>query len=208
MHQLDVGAGLALGEGHPQSVEDEVGAHVWGKLPADDLAAEGVDHEGEEQVALPAAQVAEVSDPEAIRALGAEVALDQVGPAVRQGVRLCRAPGLAAPLCALDPGSFHQPLRPAGPDLLAFALQGDPHAPVAVGAVVALVDFADTLQQPLVLDRSSRPATCSALVVGGGRHLQGPADRLDPEALAVPSMKELTSVGVGRARRRKRLRRS
>jgi hypothetical protein len=55
MHQLDVSAGLALGERHPQRIEDEVCAHVRCQLPADDLAAEGVDHEGEEQVALPAA---------------------------------------------------------------------------------------------------------------------------------------------------------
>jgi hypothetical protein len=44
-HQGEVGARLALAQGHPQRVEDEVGAHVGGKLPADDLAAEGVDHE-------------------------------------------------------------------------------------------------------------------------------------------------------------------
>ena len=69
---------------------------MWrGELPADDLAAVGVDHEGEEQDALPAAQVGEVGDPEPIRAGGAEVALDQVGPAVRRGIGRRRPPGLA-----------------------------------------------------------------------------------------------------------------
>jgi hypothetical protein len=48
MDQFDVGAAAVLAERHPQHVEDEVGAHVRGKLPADDHAAEGVDHEGEE----------------------------------------------------------------------------------------------------------------------------------------------------------------
>ena len=120
MHQLDVGAGVALGERHPQGVEDEVGAHVRGELPADDLAAEGVDHEGEEQVALPAAQVGEVGDPEPVRARGAEVALDQVGPAVGAGVGLGRSPGLPTPLGALDSGVSHQPLHAAPADLLTF----------------------------------------------------------------------------------------
>ena len=68
MDQLDVGAGPALGERHPQRVEDEVGAHVVGELPADDPAAVDVDHEREEDDALPAAQVGEVDAPELVRA--------------------------------------------------------------------------------------------------------------------------------------------
>ena len=108
-----------------------------------------------------------------------------VGPPLRRRIGLCRAPGLATPLCALDFGFSHQPLHSALADLLSFALQGDRHAPVAVGAVVALVDLADAGEQPLVLDRPGRSPALGALVVGGGRHLQGAADRLDPEALAV-----------------------
>ena len=52
MHELDVGAGAALVERHPQRVEDEVGAHVAGELPADDAAAERVDHERKEHHSL------------------------------------------------------------------------------------------------------------------------------------------------------------
>ena len=58
----------ALAERHPQRVEDEVGAHVAGELPADDLAAVGVEHEREEDEPFPAAQVGEVGDPEPVRA--------------------------------------------------------------------------------------------------------------------------------------------
>jgi hypothetical protein len=107
----------------------------------------------EEQVALPAAQIGEVCDPEPVGDLGAEVALDQIRTAVRQGIGLCRAPGLPTPLGALDPGSLHQALHSAAPDLLTFAPQGDPHPSVAVGAVVALVDLTDAGEQALVLDR-------------------------------------------------------
>jgi len=104
-HELEVGAGLALTERHPQGVQHQVGAHVGGELPADDLTREGVDHEGGERRTLPGAQVGEVADPEPVRRLGAEVALDEVGPALRIGVGLCRAPGLPTPLGALDPAS-------------------------------------------------------------------------------------------------------
>jgi len=55
MHELDVGAGPALVERHPQRVEHEVGAHVRSELPADDAAAERIDHKGEEHQPLPAA---------------------------------------------------------------------------------------------------------------------------------------------------------
>ena len=68
MDQLDVGAGAALAERHPQGVEDEVGAHVRGELPADDHPAVGVEHEREEDETFPAAQVGDVGDPELVRA--------------------------------------------------------------------------------------------------------------------------------------------
>jgi hypothetical protein len=63
MDQLDISAATALSERHLQGVEDEIGAHVCRELPADDLAAESVDHEREEDEPFPAAQVGEVGDP-------------------------------------------------------------------------------------------------------------------------------------------------
>jgi hypothetical protein len=151
--ELEVGSVVTLPQGHPQGVEDEVGTHVGGGLPADDLAAEGVDHEGEVADALPGAQVGEVADPEPVRPWSAEVALDQVGPAGGLRVGRCGAPGLTAPLGALDSCLAHQPLHAAATDLLARPAQGDPGAPVAVGAVVGLVDLLDPGQQALVFDR-------------------------------------------------------
>ena len=47
--------------------------------PADDPTAEGIEHDGEIQEAGPGRNVGDVSDPELIRPLGAEVALDQIG---------------------------------------------------------------------------------------------------------------------------------
>jgi hypothetical protein len=99
-------------------------------------------------------QVGEVPDPEPVWASGAEVALDEVGPALGIGVGLGRAPSLAAPLGALDLGFSHQPLHAALAHLLTLPLQGDRHPPVVVGAVVALMHRADALQQALVGDRA------------------------------------------------------
>ena len=60
-----------------------------------------------------------------------------------------------------------------------------PHPPRSVGVVVGRVQLADPRQQPLVLDRSGRALAGGALVVGGRRHAQDPADGLDTEAAAV-----------------------
>ena len=96
--QFDVGARASLPQRHPERVEDEVGAHVRSELPADDHPAVGVEHEGEEDEAFPAAQVGKVGDPQLIRTRGAEVALDEIRPASSLQIGLGRAPRLAAPL--------------------------------------------------------------------------------------------------------------
>src|SRR3954447_15924311 len=101
--KVDVGAGAARGQRHPQRVEDEVGAHVAGELPADDHPAVGVEHEREEDEPVPAAQVGQVGDPELVRTPRAEVSLDEVGPASGLQIGHGRAPRLAAPLRADDP---------------------------------------------------------------------------------------------------------
>src|SRR5205809_499642 len=83
------------------------------QLPADDLAREDVDDEGKEDEPLPAAQVRQVGDPEAVGTGGLEVALDEVGAALRERVGPGRAPRLAAPLGALDAGGLHEALDAA-----------------------------------------------------------------------------------------------
>jgi len=87
MDQLDVGASAALSERHLERFEHQVGAHVGRELPANDLAAEGVDHEGEEDEPFPAAQVRDVGDPELVRARRQEVPLDKIG----RPPRACRS---------------------------------------------------------------------------------------------------------------------
>src|SRR5438445_3143665 len=182
MDQLDIGAGAALAERHLERVEDEIGAHVRRELPADDLAAVRVDHEREEDEPFPAAQVGQIGDPELVRLGRREVALDEIGPPASGRIGLGCPPGLAAPLRTLDASRAHQPLHAAARYLLAGAAQRLPHPPVAVGVVVGRVQLADPAEQPLILDHTERPLAARALVVGGHRHAQGLADRLDPEA--------------------------
>ena len=86
VHEFDVRAAAPAGERHAERVEDEACAHVGGKLPADHAPAPDVEHETEEDDALPAAQVGEVRDPELVRAGRFEAPLDEVRRArVRSG---------------------------------------------------------------------------------------------------------------------------
>jgi hypothetical protein len=183
--QRDVGAGRAQAERHPQRVGDELGAHARRELPADDLAAVGVDDEAEEDDAFPAAQVREIRQPQPIRCGSGEVTVDQVRAARRGRIRGRRAPRAPAALGAHDPSGAHQPLDAVAARGLAGAAQRLVHPPVAVGVVVVGVQRPDDAEQPLIVDVARGPLPAGALVVRGRRHVQDTAHRLDAEAIAV-----------------------
>ena len=185
VHELDLVDPLGHRERHPERVEDEIGAHVRCELPADDLAAVSVDDEREEDEAFPAAQIGEVRDPELVAASGAEVTLHQVRPPPRLQVGDRRPPRLPAPFRALDPVSAHQPLDPATADLLAFPQQA-PSTSAGSRRRSSWQRAARGSGQAAARPRAGEPSADHwRALVGGRRHAQGAADRLDPEARAV-----------------------
>ena len=146
MYELHLGAGAAGPEGHPEGVEDKVGAHVAGELPADDVAAVRVDHEREEHQPVPAAQVGQIANPQPVGAGDVEVSLHEVRAPTRRGIRRRRAPWLAAPLRALQAVSAHHALHRAPRGWVAGTVEGFPHPPVPVGVVVRLMQLPDPLE--------------------------------------------------------------
>src|SRR5665647_1876707 len=103
---------LAAPEGHLEGIEGEIGARVARGLPADDEAAVGVEDERYVDETRPGAHVGEVGEPEAVRSLGGEVAVDQIGRPRRLGVTDRRCPLLAAH-GALKALAAHQALHRA-----------------------------------------------------------------------------------------------
>ena len=77
MDQVPV-AEIATPQRHLERIEDEVGAEVVGELPADDHPRVNVEDERDVQPALPRRHVGDVGEPQLVRSLGDEVALDQV----------------------------------------------------------------------------------------------------------------------------------
>ena len=152
--QREVGAVLAGSQRHSERVEDQVGTHVAGELPADDHPAVDVEDEREEQQALPAPQIREIADPQPVRRLGGEVTLDEIRLPNRGRVARRGPPRLPASLRAPDPVLARQPLHLAARSGLALAPQRLPQPPVPIRLVVLLVRHPDHLQQPLVLERA------------------------------------------------------
>jgi hypothetical protein len=85
MHQA--WGGVALGDGHVQGVQDQLGAQVLSHRPADDPAGERVEDHGEVQPALTGALLGDVSDPQAIGSWWTELARDQIRGRVAAGSR-------------------------------------------------------------------------------------------------------------------------
>ena len=124
------GGRLAPPAGHVQGVEDQLGAQVIGYRPAHDPAGPYVQDDGAVQPALDGAVLGDVGDPQLVRAVGAELAADQVR--VRGGGRVAdRAAAVAAPVDPGQPGRAHQALHPlaAAPQVLAEPAAR--HAPAA-----------------------------------------------------------------------------
>ena len=153
MDEVDVGAGLAARQRHPQGVEDEVGAHVRRELPADDPPRVDVDDEAEEHHPLVAAHVREVRDPQRVGPVGAEVAVDEIRAARRRRIGVVVRHGLPRRLAPWMLRA-HQTLDVVTADGLAGAPQRQPHLAIAVGVVVGGVQLADLAREPLVADHA------------------------------------------------------
>lgn len=71
-------SGGALEQRHVERLEDDFGLQGVGERPADDLAAEGVDHDRRIEPALPGGVLGDVGHPQHVRLARPEAALDEV----------------------------------------------------------------------------------------------------------------------------------
>ena len=85
---MDDAVWLPLLQRHVQRREDEVSRHLLADRPPDDAPAPDVEHDGQEDEAGPGGHVSYVGNPQLVRPVGHELAVDQVG---------CRALPLIAP---------------------------------------------------------------------------------------------------------------
>jgi hypothetical protein len=134
---MDHVAGLAPGNGHLERGQHELGPHELGPhelgpqmrlhRPADDLAAEHVEHGGQVQEPGPGRDVGDVGHAELVRSLRFELALHEVGrrasPLVAQRRRDEAPPGYAAQALR-----SHEPSHTISPDRGSRLAKLSPHA--------------------------------------------------------------------------------
>ena len=108
-----------LADGHGQGLEHQLGAQMVGQGPTDHAAAPGVDNDGQVQPASPSGDVGDIGHPQAVRPLGAEIALHQIRR--RPGIRLAaRGAWAFPPANTLQVSRLHQASHPLTPHLPAL----------------------------------------------------------------------------------------
>ena len=139
---------------HLHGVDDQFGAHVISDRPADHPAAPGIEHHSEVHLALAGRVLGDVGDPQPVRALRRELAVDEV--IAEGGVGVTTGAATASFVHPDDPVDPHQPLDPLTPDTVSLTqleLVVDPGGPI--GAARPAVDLADPLDQLGVGDPAS-----------------------------------------------------
>lgn len=139
---------------HAKGVGDQFSAHMIGNRPADDEPGIGIHYRGAVHPALLGRVLGDVGDPQPVRGVGGEPAIDQVGTGLSDWVA---DRGVVPPAAVetLDPGLTHEPLDPFEADR-----QPQPerefgvHPRGAVGAAGIGVDLLDVFEQHRVLLRS------------------------------------------------------
>ena len=167
-----------------QRVQREICPQRARHSPADDLPRVDVDHEGDEDEAIPGRDVGQVCDPELVGPRRREVALHEIRWTHRRVVADRRLE-LPAANHALEAHPLHQPLHRAPRHTGALATQLPPHLPRTVDLVILVPDPANAVAQcRITLCTRWKPSRIGCpglhLVVRRRGDRQHPADRLDP----------------------------
>lgn len=168
---------------HLLCVEREVGIQRRRDLPADDHTGEDIDHERRVDSVGECSAIGDVGDPQLVRSVGDEPALDQICRTVRFGLRSGGAWTLA-PRSTFQSGFLHQSFHRAPGDRCTLSAHFGIDLQDAVHAVVVVMDGGDLLAQFPITCRTGRFRVGLGGAIGARRDrdvgvFQRIADRLD-----------------------------
>jgi hypothetical protein len=146
-------------DGHGQGGDCEFGAHMIAHRPADHFPGEQVEDHGQVQPALTSRNVGDIRQPDLIRLLGREIAIEQVFRHRQRMIAIGRAHTIAPRRVSPDAMSAHHPLDPFTADILALGTQFGVDARCPIAAPVISMNPPDIGQQLTIGDlaRALRP---------------------------------------------------
>ena len=137
----------ALTDSHLEGVQHELGAQMVCHRPADDLAAPGVEHDGQVEEPDRGWHIRDVGDPQPVRAIRGEVAIDQVRCRTALFVTTGCDRTAMAMAGAGQPRSPHQASDPLAAVLLAAGPQFSVHSRCTVGLARPRMDALHAREQ-------------------------------------------------------------
>ena len=176
------GLGTAPPPGHLKRVDDDLRGDAIADRPADDTARVGVDHGGAVDPSVSRAVLRDVTEPEPVRRVCAELPLHEV--LVGRGVGLPAA-SLATMRYSDQPVQPHQPCDafPGNVDAESEPQLGEhPRRPIRLPRVG--MNAPDRGRQLAVGDGPRRRWPVSPVVVAGGRDVQEPAGHRDGDTVS------------------------
>jgi len=175
---------LTTAKRHLERVADQGLTHMSCQLPADNPSGVHVENDGEVTPPFLRADVGEVSQPQLIRAVRGEVAMDKIGRRHWRGARDCRATCLAFSH-PFDAMLAHQSFHGAASHANSLTLELLPGLPLPVDLERLSVNAADLTENNCITNGPCRRRLSSPRPVRTGRHLKLPTNRLDPETSAM-----------------------
>ena len=136
-------------------IKNEAGMRCAADPPADNAAGKHIDHEGDIDKSAPGRNISEVRDPEHVRRVGLEVAIDMIERARRRFVTERSAMRFSANY-ALNTDLFHQSLDCAAGDIDPLSLHLLPNFVRAIDTEVLSENPKDLRLQSLVLSNARR----------------------------------------------------
>ena len=158
-----------------QGLQHQVAGHRRRRGPTHDLPRVQVHHRRQEQPALVGADVGDVGDPDLVRRVGGEVAVEHVVDRTHRATAMSRL----APVADLRPQTLglHQPLHAVAAAGLARFAQVKRDLAVAIHATAGQPEVLDQPKQPLILALTQAGRLPDPGVVAAAVHAQHPAHR-------------------------------
>ena len=139
---MDHGGRPALAKGHVERLENQFGAQMSGHGPADDTAAESVEHHRQVEKARPGRDISDIGDPHGVGRRTNEMAVEQIRCRPRAMITH-RGNHPGAPARTAQAGRLHQARHPlaSGMDIRRTQFLMNPRR--AIGLMRILMDRAD-----------------------------------------------------------------